>query len=58
MSLRVRIFCSCLLCLILCAILSSCDSGRDKTPADTSTTPEEIVASLAPGATPLPISDV
>ena len=58
MSLRVRIFCSCLLCLILCAILSACDSGRDKTPADTSTTPEEIVASLAPEATPLPISDV
>ena len=44
--------------LLLCAILSSCDNGRDKTPADTSTTPEEIVASLAPEATPLPISDV
>ena len=58
MSLRVRIFCSCLLCLILCAILSSCDNGRDKTPAVTSTAPEEIVAALAPEATPLPISDV
>lgn len=44
--------------LLLCTILSACDSGRDKIPAGVSNTPEEIVATLSPEAAPLAISDV
>lgn len=61
MSLRVRIACSLLLCLILCAILPACDRGQEPNSpsADVVTaTPEEVLATLAPEATPLAISDV
>ena len=58
MSFRARLLCSCLLCLILCILLSACDSGRDKAPTKVSATPEEILATLSPEATPLAISDV
>ena len=56
---RIRFLFPFLLCLILCAILLSCDSGQgDKSPAGVSATPEEIVATLSPEAVPLKISDV
>ena len=59
-SFQTRLLCSLLLCLILCAILSACD--REQTPnapAEAVTaTPEEVMATLSPEATPLAISDV
>ena len=60
-SFRTHLLCSLLLCLILCAILPACDRGQEPNSpsADVVTaTPEEVLAPLAPEATPLAISDV
>ena len=60
-SFRTHLLCSLLLCLILCAILPACDRGQEPNSpsADVVTaTPEEVLATLAPEATPLAISDV
>ena len=59
-SFQARLLCSLLLCLILCAILPACDRGQEpNSPAEAVTaTPEEVLATLAPEATPLAISDV
>ena len=60
-SFRTHLLCSLLLCLILCAILPACDRGQEPNspPAEVVTaTPEEVLATLAPEASPLAISDV